>query len=77
MKLVSNAGRDMGVLRYSQDDPRLCVQDGLETVELEPAGTVEDAVTVVDPVTDEAVLEHKNRFLREGVANRTQMTQLE
>ena len=28
-----------------QDDPRRCVQDGLETVELEPAGTVEDAVT--------------------------------
>ena len=67
MKLVSNAGRDMGVLRYPPDDPRRCVQDGLETVELEPAGTVEDAVTVVDPVSDEAVLEHENRFLRERV----------
>ena len=52
MKLVSNAGRDMGVLRYPQDDPRRCVQDGLKTIELEPAGTVEDTVAVVDPVTD-------------------------
>ena len=67
MKLVWNAGRDMRVLRYPQDDPRRCIQDGLETVELEPAGTVEDAVTVVDPVTDEAVREHENRFLRERV----------
>ena len=50
MKLISNACRDMGVLRYPQDDPRRCVQDGLETVELEPVGTVEDAVTVVNPV---------------------------
>ena len=63
MKLILNAGRDMGVLQYPQDDPRCCVQDGLETVELEPAGTVEDAVTVVDPVADEAVREHENRFL--------------
>ena len=47
------------------------------SVELEPAGTVEDAVTVVDPVTDEAVREHENRFLRERIANRTQTTQLE
>ena len=62
-KLVSNAGRDMGVLRYPQDDPRRCVQDGLETVELEPAGTVEDAVA------DEAVREHENSFLRERVSN--------
>ena len=77
MKLVPNAGRDTGVLRYPQDDPRRCVQDGLETVELEPAGTVEDAVAVVDPVADEAVREHENRFLRERVANRTQTTQLE
>ena len=66
MKLVSNAGRDMGVLRYPQDDPRRCVQDGLETVELEPAGTVEDGVTVVDPVAYVAVREHENRFLRES-----------
>ena len=64
MKLVSNAGRDMGELRHPLDDPRRCVQDGLETVELEPTGT-EDAVTVVDPVADEAVREHDNRFLRE------------
>ena len=77
MKLVSNAGRDMGVLRYPQDDPRRCIQDGLETVELEPAGTVGDAVTVVDPVTDEAVHKHENRFLCERVANRTKTTQLE
>ena len=59
IKLVSNAGRDMGVLRYPQDDPRHCVQDGLETIELEPAGTVEDTVAVVDPVTDEAVRKHE------------------
>ena len=71
MKLVSNAGRDMEELRYPQDDPRRCVQDWLETVELEPAGTEEDAVTVVDPVADEAVREHGNRFLRERVANRS------
>ena len=77
MKLVPNAGRDMGVLRYLQDDPHRCVQDELETLDLEPAGTVEDAVTVVDPVTDETVHEHENRFLRERVANRTQTTQLE
>ena len=77
MKLVSNAGRDMGELRYPQDDPRRCVQDGLETVELEPAGTVEDAVIVVDPVADEAVREHENRFLHERVPNSAQMTQLE
>ena len=44
---------------------------------MEPAGTVEDAMTVVDLVADEAVPEHKNRFLRERVANRTQTTQLE
>ena len=77
MKLASNAGRDMGELRYPQDDPRRCVQDGLETVELEPADTVEDAVTVVDPVADEAVREHENRFLCERVANCMQTTQLE
>ena len=59
MKLVSNAGRDMGVLRYPQDDPRRCVQDGLKTIELEPAGTAEDTVAVVDPVTDEAVRKHE------------------
>ena len=54
MKLVSNAGRDMGELRYPQDDPRHCGQDGLKTktIELEPAGTVENTVAVVDPVTD-------------------------
>ena len=56
----------MGELRYSQDDPRRCVQHGLKTVELEPACTLEDAVTVVDPVADEAVREHENRFLRES-----------
>ena len=32
---------------------------------------------VVDPVTDEAVREHENWFLRERVANRTHTTQLE
>ena len=63
MKLALNAGRDMRELRYPQNDPRRCVQDGLETVKLEPTGTVEDAVTVVDPVADEAVHEHENRFL--------------
>ena len=62
MKLVSNTGRDMRELRYPQNDPRRCVQDGLETVEMEPAGTDEDAVTVVDLVADEAVREHENRF---------------
>ena len=50
---------------------------GLETVELELAGTVEDAVTVVDPVTDEAVHEHENRFMCERVTNHTHTTQLE
>ena len=39
--------------------------------------SIEDAVTVVDPVTDEAVREHENRFLRERVANHRQTTQLE
>ena len=78
MKLVSNADRDMGELWYLQDDPRRCIQDGLETVELEPAGTVEDTVAIiVDPIADEAVREHENRFLRERVANRMQTTQLE
>ena len=78
MKLASNAGRDMGELRYPQNDPRRCIQDGLETVELEPAGTVEDAaVIVVDPVADLAVRKHENRFLQERVANCAQMMQLE
>ena len=60
----------MGELQHPQGDPRLCVQDGLETVELEPVGTVEDAVTVIDPVADEAVYE------RERVANHAQTMQL-
>ena len=60
-----------------QDDPRCCVKDGMEMVELKPGGTVEDAVTVVDPVTDEAVREHKDQFLREKVSNRSLTTQLE
>ena len=71
MKLVLNVGRDMRVLRYPQDDPRRCVRDGLETLELEPTGTVEGAVTVVDTVTDGAVRDHENGFLRERMANRT------
>ena len=77
MMLISNAGRDMGELCYPQDDIRRCIQDGLETVELEPAGTVEDAVATVNPIADEAVREHENRFLSKRVANRAQMTQLE
>ena len=77
MKLASNAGGNMREFWYPQNDPRRCVEDGLETVKLEPTGTVQDAVTVVDPVADEAVHEHENRFLCERVANRTQTTQLE
>ena len=73
MKLVSNAGRDVGELW----NPRPCIQDGLETVELKPAGTVEDAVAIVDPVADEAVRKHEDRFLSKTVANRAQTTQLE
>ena len=77
MKLVSNAGRDVGELWNPQDDPRRCIQDGLETVELKPAGTVEEAVAIVDPVADEAVRKHEDRFLSKTVANRAQTTQLE
>ena len=44
---------------------------------MESTGTVEEAVTVVDPVANEAVHEHENRFLCERVANRMQPTQLE
>ena len=61
MKLVSNAGRDTGELY--QDDPCHGIQDGLKTVELEPAGTVEVTVSIVDPIADEAVRERENRFL--------------
>ena len=77
MKLASNAGRDMRELLYPQNDPRRCIQDGLETVKLEPTGNIEETVTVVDPVADEAVHEYENRFMCERVANRTQTTQLE
>ena len=66
-----------GELWNPQDDPRRCVQYGMETVELEPASTVEDAVAIVDPVADEAVRKHEDRFLSKTVADRAQTTQLE
>ena len=46
-------------------------------VELKPVGTVEDAVAIVDPIADEAVREHENRFMSKRVANRAQTMQLE
>ena len=36
---------------------------------MESTGTIEDAVTVVDPVANEAVHEHENQFLCERVAS--------
>ena len=70
--MLAEIWENFGILN---DDPRRCVQDGLETVELEPAGTVEDAVTVVEPVADEAVREHENHFcVREWRIARMQTT---
>ena len=79
MKLVSNAGRDVrelvGILKMIRF--AAAFSDGLETVELKPAGTAEDAVAIVDPIADEAVRKHEDRFLSKTVANRAQTTQLE
>ena len=44
---------------------------------MKPAGTVEDAVAIVDPVADEAVRKHEDRFLSKTVSDRAQTTQLE
>ena len=61
MKFASNAGQDLEELWYAGNDSRHCVPDGMEKVQLEPTGIVDDAVTV-DPVEDESVHEHEIFF---------------
>ena len=77
LKFVSNAGRDMGNHRYSKRSSPLrsgCIGDGRVRTGWYRRGR---CYSIVDPIADEAVREHENRFLRETVANRAQTTQLE